>query len=227
MKSGIKSADLNLVWHEKPLKSADQKTIRLIKKDFMQIGLPFWWWIFPVAKSALTVRMLKTEGFSFVESVPSMLSDLSSLPVQENRAIDVSITQVRSLEELALWEEISFSGFEFLPETRNQYHKFLQSFDLKPNAPQKFFLAGFNGKFAATSLLFLHGNAAGLYFITTLPGQRKQGIGFELINATLRFAKASGALFATLQSSPDGLHVYQRSGFKEFCKVDVYSTHDA
>ncbi|PKP66965.1 MAG: N-acetyltransferase, partial [Alphaproteobacteria bacterium HGW-Alphaproteobacteria-8] len=48
-------------------------------------------------------------------------------------------------------------------------------------------------------------------------------IGLELTQATMRFAKKACARFATLQSSPDGLRVYEQAGFREHCRVDVYS----
>ena len=74
----------------------------------------------------------------------------------------------------------------------------------------------------AASLLFLAGNAAGLYFITTLGEYRRRGIGRELVLATLEHARAAGASFASLQSSPDGLSVYEKAGLKECCRVDIY-----
>jgi hypothetical protein len=42
------------------------------------------------------------------------------------------------------------------------------------------------------------------------------------MQATMRYAKMAGARYASLQSSPDGLTVYEQAGFKEYCRVDVY-----
>ncbi len=227
MKTGIESADLNMAWNEKPLMPGDNKAIQNIKKDFQQAGLPFWWWVFPNSQSPATIDMLKAEGFSFVESIPSMLADLTGLSGEEARDSAVSITRVSNKEELNLWEEVSFSGFNFPYKTKEQYHRFFNTFNLRADAPQKFFLACLNGIPTATSLLFMDGNAGSIYFITTLAEQRKKGIGLELTTATMRFAKMAGARFAALQSSPDGLRVYQQAGFKEYCRVDVYSLNVA
>ena len=146
MKTGIESADLNMVWNEKPLMPNDGKAIQDIKKDFQQAGLPFWWWVFPGAQSPATIDMLKAEGFSFVDGIPSMLADLNLLPDEESSDAAVSIIRVRNKEELNLWEEVSFAGFDFPQETKEQYHRFVGTFNLSADSPQKFFLACLNGK---------------------------------------------------------------------------------
>ena len=222
MSTGIESADLNIVWNEKPLNDGNIKDIQYIKRHFQRAGLPFWWWAFPSAQSQMTCDMLKAEGFSFVDGIPSMLADLTAL-ARDPRDTSLHIMQISNKEELFLWEEISFTGFDFPTETRQQYHQFVGTFNLSPDSPQKFFLACLNGKPVATSLLFLHENAGGLYFVSTLAEYRKKGIGLDLTLATMRRAKQAGARFATLQSSPDGLRVYQQAGFKEYCRVDIYS----
>jgi hypothetical protein len=222
MKTGIASADLNMVWNEKPLTAIDYQIIQEIKKDFQRAGLPFWWWVFPNAQSPITIDMLKAEGFAFVDSIPSMLADLQILSDEEPTATDLQIIQVKNEHELLLWEEVSFAGFDFLPETKKQYHQFAGTFNLRHDSPQKIFLACLNGTPVASSLLFLHENAGGIYFVSTLAEHRKKGISLALTLATMRFAKRAGAQYATLQSSPGGFRVYQQAGFKEYCQVDVY-----
>jgi GNAT superfamily N-acetyltransferase len=222
MQTGIASADLNMVWNEEPLTADDGKTIRDVKNYFRKAGLPFWWWVFPDAQSPTTCDLLKDEGYSFVDSIPSMFADLTELAVKP-RNTGLQVRSIRNKEELAQWEEVSFAGFHFPPETRQQYHGFIGTFNLHPDSPQKFFLAFWNGKPVATSLLFLQENAGGIYFISTLAEYRKKGIGLALTLATMHFAREAGAQFTTLQSSPDGLRVYEQAGFKEYCRVDVYS----
>jgi len=222
MNTGIESADLNMVWNEKPLTAGNLKDIQYIKNHFRKAHLPFWWWVFPGASSPSTGNMLKAEGLSLVVSVPSMFADLTSW-VGESTDNNLQIRQIKNKEDLSLWEEVSFAGFDFPRETRHQYHRFIGTFNLNADSPQKFFLALVNHQPVATSLLFLHENAGGVYFVSTLASERKKGIGLTLTLATMRFAKKAGAAFVTLQSSPDGFKVYEQAGFEECCKVDVYS----
>ena len=222
MRTDIESADLNMVWNEKPLTADDGKTILNIKNNFRKNGLPFWWWVFPGAQSQMTGDMLRAEGFAVVDSIPSLYTDLNTSG-EEQCDERLQIIQAGNQKNLALWEEISFAGFDFPLETRPQYHRFTAAFNLNPDSPQRLFLATWNKKPVATSLLFLHENAGGIYFVCTLAEHRRKGIGLALMHETLRYARQAGASFATLQSSPDGLRVYQRAGFKEYCRADVYS----
>ncbi len=227
MQTGIDSADLNMVWSEKPLTREDAQCFPQIKKYYDGPGLPFWWWVFPSAKTPEMIDLLRAADYSFVSSTPCLLADLSLLPEGESCDPAVTISQVRNTEELALWKEVSFAGFDFPPPTDDQYSRFTASFDLRADSPQKLFLAFQNGKPVATSLLFLTDSAAGIYFVTTLTEYRKKGIGLKLTRQTMRFAKMAGARQASLQSSPDGLRVYEQAGFKEYCRVDVYSPNPA
>jgi ribosomal protein S18 acetylase RimI-like enzyme len=222
MQTGIDSADLNMAWSEKPLSQEDASVIKRIQKDFDKAALPFWWWIFPCAKTAETVKMLYAAGCSFVQNMPCLLADLRWLPEDEAYDSKVLIQPVGCREDLALWRDISFAGFEFPRRTGGQFDRFTATFDLQANSPQKNFLAFVQGKPVAASLFFLNAETAGIYFVTTLTEYRKQGIGLELIRATMRYAAKAGARYAVLQSSPDGLSVYQRAGFKEYCRVDLY-----
>lgn len=221
MKTGIESADLNMVWNEKPLTREDRGSIEDIKISFQQACLPFWCWVFPCGRSEATGEILQSAGFSFIESIPCMLADLSRPEVEENDR-SLQIVQVQNEETLCVWEKVSFAGFDFPPETQHQYHRFVGTFNLKTDSPQKFFLAYFNGQPVATSLLFLHETAAGIYFISTLAEFRRKGIGLAVTRAAMTAARLAGAQYATLQSSPDGLHVYRQAGFQEYCRVDVY-----
>lgn len=138
------------------------------------------------------------------------------------RSPAVIIRRVGNQQDLSPWKEVTFAGFDFSQGDRTSYDRFTDAFPLDPASPQQAFLAFDGGKPVAASLLFLAGDAAGLYFITTLGDYRRRGIGREMVLATLHYARAAGARFASLQSSPDGLSVYEKAGFKECCLVDIY-----
>ena len=221
MKTGIASADLNMVWNEKALIQDDLRSLEEIKINFQQAGLPFWCWVFPRGRSQVTSEILQSAGFTFIDSIPCMLVDLSR-PEPDTHDRSLRIVQVQNEETLSLWEKVSFAGFDFPPETQHQYHRFVGAFNLQADSPQKFFLAYFNEQPVATSLLFLHENAAGIYFISTLAEFRRKGIGLAVTRAAMTASRLAGAQYATLQSSPGGLHVYRQAGFQEYCRVEVY-----
>ncbi len=220
MQTGIASADLNMAWSEAPLTPEDAPWVRQVEKYYEGASLPYWWWVFPRAKTAETIRLLKETGHVHVMNMPCLLADLSILPLGEPAS---KVRRVEHQEDLERWKEVTFAGFDFPQSERTSYDRFIGAFFSDPDSPQKAFLAFDGGKPAAASLLFLANDAAGLYFITTLAEYRRRGIGRELVLATLHHARASGARFASLQSSPDGRSVYEKAGFKEFCRVDIYA----
>ena len=219
MQTGIASADLNMAWSESPLTQEDAPWVRQVEKYYETASLPYWWWVFPRAKTAETIRLLKDTGHVHLLNMPCLLADLGVLPLQEPAAI---VRRVENQEDLALWQEVTFAGFDFSQGDRTSYDRFAGAFSLGPDSSQKAFLAFDGGRPVAASLLFLANQAAGLYFITTLGEYRRRGIGRELVLATMRHARAAGARYASLQSSPDGLTVYEQAGFKECCRVDIY-----
>lgn len=224
MQTGIGSADLNMVWSEAPLTREDAPWVRQVQEYYERASLPYWWWVFPRAKTAETIQLLKSSDYTYLLSMPCMLADVSKLPSKKPRKTSLTIRQVGSRQDLALWKEVTFAGFDFPQSDRASYDRFTGAFPLDPGSSQKVFLALDGGKPVAASLLFLAGDAAGLYFITTLGDYRRRGIGRELVLATLQHARAAGARFASLQSSPDGMSVYEKAGFKECCRVDIYGS---
>jgi ribosomal protein S18 acetylase RimI-like enzyme len=68
----------------------------------------------------------------------------------------------------------------------------------------------------------LGGGVTGIYNVATLPQARQQGIGTALTVAPLLEARAQGYRVATLQSTPIGLNLYLRLGFREYCSFNAY-----
>ena len=226
MNTGIDVADLNWVWNEKPLEDKDAKIIDKIKLDYEELKLPFWWWVYPCGKSPKTKEILHNEGFKYLESIPCLAVDVSAITVAIQKREEMEVSPVKDEKELKTWMDVSFEGFAMPQDARKKYCKFVKSFDLGESSPQKLFLAWLNGQPVATALLFLHNNIAGIYFVSTLAEQRKKGIALDLIRASMEYAKKSGYKYCVLQSSKEGLDVYLRAGFKEYCRADVYTLTD-
>ena len=226
MNTGINIADLNWTWNEKPLADNDVIIINQIKKNYKELKLPFWWWVYPCGQSKTTKEILQKEGFNYLETIPCLAIDVSTMPLAIQKSEDIEISFVQDKRELKIWEYISFAGFEMPQDNRKQYNKFVESFDLSESSSQKLFLAYFMGQPVATALLFFHGDTAGIYFVTTLSEYRNNGIALTLIKASMKYAKISGYKYCILQSSKEGLNVYLQAGFKEYCRADVYCLPD-
>jgi ribosomal protein S18 acetylase RimI-like enzyme len=223
MNTGVNTADLNWVWNEQPLAADNTKQIIKIKNYYKKLVLPFWWWVYPSGQSSTIREMLPAQGIKFLMAIPCMAVDLSSWKVKQDTSSAIAVSSVENRTDVSLWEMISFAGFEMDSETQTQYHNFIASFDISGKAPQKLFIAHYDGVPVASALLFFYQDTAGIYFVSTLPAYRRKGIGLALTLATMHYARQSGFKYCILQSSESGLNVYKQAGFKEYCRADIYS----
>ncbi len=222
MNTGVSISDLNWAWNEKPLTNDNAKSILGIKEIYKQLNLRFWWWTYPRGQSPKTISLLEDAGLRLIEKVPCMAADLTNSAIEEKISDNIKISQVKDKNDLLLWADISFHGFEMPERAREQYGAFVSAFALGDQSPQKLFLAYCAGKPVATSLLFTHKNTAGIYYVSTLPAYRNKGLGLLITLAAMQTAKESGFKNVILQATPLGAKVYIRAGFKEYCQADVY-----
>ncbi len=76
-------------------------------------------------------------------------------------------------------------------------------------------LATVDGAPAASALTIVRGRLAGLYWVGTIDGMRRRGLGELVTRAALRAGFERGASIAALWSSPPGYQMYRRLGFVE------------
>lgn len=222
MNTGVSISDINWVWNEKPLTNDNAKSIADIKEIYKKLNLCFWWWIYPSGQSPKTRAMLQDAGLRLIEKVPCMAADLNDSALEKQIPNNIIISSVKDKNDLLIWEDISFHGFEMPQRAREQYGAFVSSFDLGGQAPQKLFLAHWDGKPVATSLLFVHNNTAGIYYVSTLPTYRNKGLGLLITLTAMQAAKESGFKNVILQASPLGVNVYKQAGLKEYCHAEIY-----
>lgn len=78
------------------------------------------------------------------------------------------------------------------------------------------------GEPVGCAAVFLGAAAAEVQHVVTVPEHRGAGIGTAMVVATLRTAAASGLDTAVLTSSPQGLRIYQRLGFRPVGRIRRY-----
>lgn len=222
MNTGVPISDINWVWNEKPLAKDNAKSITDIKEIYQKLNLRFWWWVYPTGQSPKTISLLYDAGLRLIEKVPCMAADLDIETMDEKIPENITISEVVDKNALQIWADISFRGFEMSPRTRDQYSSFVSSFDLKSQSPQRLFLAYLDGQAVATSLLFIHNNTAGIYYVSTLQNYRNKGLGFNITLAAMQAAKESGFRNVILQASPFGFKVYRQMGFKKYFQAEIY-----
>lgn len=223
MSIGVNIADMNWAWNEAPLELQEKDIVNEIISFYRLLKKPFWWWVFPCGQSLSSKELLRSTGFRQISRMTCMEASLKEEERFLNPPSNITIRQVTNEDERCLWERTSFIGFGMPKRTQNQYHSFVSSFDLNTYSPQKLFIAYWKNIPAATSLLFINNNTAGLYYVATIPSQRKKGCALSLTERVMSEARQLKCSTITLQSTNMGLNIYKRAGFKEMCKADIYT----
>lgn len=86
------------------------------------------------------------------------------------------------------------------------------------------FLATVDGAPAASALTIVRGPLTGLYWVGTIGGMRRRGLGELVTRAALRAGFDRGATIAALWSSPPGYQMYRRLGFVETGRYRRYAS---
>lgn len=77
----------------------------------------------------------------------------------------------------------------------------------------------------STTAIIVGGSALGVYNVATLPGYQRRGYGEAVMRFALADARRRHGLERTiLQSTPAGLKLYERMGFRTVTRVAVYSS---
>lgn len=74
----------------------------------------------------------------------------------------------------------------------------------------------------AGASLFITGNVAGLYYISTLAAARRRGFASAVTMHVLKTAKEQGCRTAVLYATEAGAAVYSRFGFAPYCQIEIW-----
>jgi|SRR5271157_1774354 len=81
-----------------------------------------------------------------------------------------------------------------------------------------------DGEPVSTTAIVMGGSAVGVYNVATLPSHQRRGYGEAVVRHALEEARGrTGVERAILQSTPAGLRMYERMGFRTVTRVTVYS----
>ena len=82
-----------------------------------------------------------------------------------------------------------------------------------------------DGEAVSTAAVVLGGGVLGVYNVATVPGHQRHGYGEALMRHALAEARRRhGVARTVLQSTPAGLRMYERMGFRTVTSVAVYSS---
>jgi len=203
---GIRARAFNIAFFKAPV-GDPADGIRRAEAFFGERALPF----------RFTVRhtheddcapVLRQMGYERREETPGML--LAPLRESPRPPAELEIRPVEGPEDLAAFQRIAFEAFGLPAELGAAY----LTEQLLALSQVRFYLGCHRGEPVATSLLFLTGDVAGIYWVATASEQRGRGFGEALTWAAVGGGRERGARFASLQASALGEPVYGRMGFE-------------
>jgi ribosomal protein S18 acetylase RimI-like enzyme len=163
-------------------------------------------------------RMFESLGMRHSVDLPGMIAERIEPPVKRLPSLDVRRVEPGPARDAFC--AIGALCFHVPPSWFNQV------FD-SSNVWQNF--AGYVGYWdeepVATTAIVMGGGAMGVYNVATVPTHQRRGFGEAVMRYALDDARRrSGVERAILQSTPAGLRLYQRMGFRTVTKVSVYAS---
>jgi len=185
-------------------------------------GVPGTWHVGPFMRPADLGARLVAHGFTYAGDDIGMAAELSALPTEVNSPPTFVVERVRNQADLTVWTHTLALGFGEGQREAAWVGEMYRRIGLGDDVPWRHYLGRLAGVAVATASLFLGAGVAGIYFVFTVEEARRQGIGGAITCAALRDAHALGYRTGVLGASELGYSVYQRLGFREYCRIGIY-----
>jgi GNAT superfamily N-acetyltransferase len=180
----------------------------------------FIWWLYPGLERSDWGRQLEACGLRFSADLPGMAMDLAALPEKVAAPLGLQFRRVEDAETMAIYIKTFIPGYGLPPEFGAPLYDLMLA---TLHGAMTSYLATIDDQPVATASVGLDAGVAGIYNIATLPAWRGKGIGAAITLYALLQARSRGYRAGVLQSSEMGYKVYQRLGFKEYCRIPQYT----
>lgn len=189
---------------------------------FQAHNVPGSWHVGPSMHPPELGERLLAHGFTSGGGEPGMAVDLLKLHAQVPVPTELVVERVRTEQELQRWTRTLAQGFGEGEIEADWIGEMYRKIGFGDQVAWRHYLGWWQGEPVATTSLFMSAGVAGIYFVFTLPGARQQGIGAAMTVAALHDAQQLGYRIGVLAASSMGYPVYQRLGFQEYCRIELY-----
>ncbi len=174
---------------------------------FESAGLPFSIQICSRTSVPTCHEQVKSFGYIELFTDPVMAREGPLLPARTNT--EVEIRPMRSQEDRTCYRDILIEGFSLPSNVTSEFFDLLLSLHGGHHL-----IARLHGKPAGSGMLLYANGVAAIYNVATLPAFRQQGIGAAMMHRLHNQALADGYQATVLASSPMGLLLYQKLGYR-------------
>lgn len=192
-----------------------------VLSEYIEASLPVMWWIGSTTQPLDLGQRLRNRGF-YLEQMPGMAVNLHTLPDNTIVPENFHIARVRDTNTLHHWVKVNAAPYDFLDYINDAFFKCYLQHGFDDAVSLRNYIGWLDDTPVACSTLFLGAGVAGIYSVATLPHARHKGIGTAMTLYPLLAARAEGYHIGVLSASQMGLSIYQKMGFQEYCKTNMY-----
>jgi GNAT superfamily N-acetyltransferase len=185
-------------------------------------GRPVVWWATPYTRPSNLVERLLAHGFAHRFSAPGMVADLRALPDDLPVPDGTTIARVADERALEQWVRTCLTGFGASDANVGPAVATFTRLALMGGSEWHCFLATLRDEPVASAATLMTGGVAGIYWVGTVPGARRRGLGAAVTAAALRSARDRGYRIGTLTSSQLGYGMYRGLGFRDYAQFHTY-----
>jgi GNAT superfamily N-acetyltransferase len=195
--------------------------VRRIVARLDVLGIDVFWYVTPSAANGLS-SILRQYGFVHRSEWMSMAMDLTTFSTGGECPDGVEIREADDSKYLDTWAKVVIASYCMDDEVHRAYGRYLITQGNADSFKRHHFLGLLDDKSVAAAVFFKGKEAAGIYWVGTLPEARKHGISGAMIRHTLLEAKTCGYKIAILNASSEGHSLYQQIGFTDYYTVSIY-----
>jgi hypothetical protein len=163
---------------------------------------------------------LTGQGFAS-HAMPAMGADIATLKATA-LPDGYELVRVGDGPDAEEWVRQFAVGYELPPGVARCFSPVAVQASTSPESAMQFFAIRRNGATVCTSVCYLEDGLAGIYCVSTVPEERRKGLGAHATAEPLRLAARLGYRVGILQSSEAGHGVYKGLGFADFGGVPLY-----
>lgn len=196
-----------------------ERVLKLARKR----NVPMFWWTGPTTKPEDLGERLLQKGFEHGFEAPAMAVDLRHMNSHHGEVPRSFVIQEVTDEELLKdWCDVMAPVYEFPDFAAKPWFEMLAHLGLGADQPLRHFIGYLDKQPVASASLYLDSSVGGISSVATHPDFRRQGFATAITLVSLEEARRLGYRYGVLFSSPMGLGVYNKIGFREFGKGNCY-----
>jgi len=216
--SGLPLPPFNSVMRARLNENTADRAIEEAIEYFGAKKLPWSWTVEESATPTDLPERLTARGLIEDAAEPGMAIDLKSMPKTWSGPEGLSIEKVTGRDLGGEYSRVLAAGFGMPEEIARGFGQIMGDVTEGDDSKLVGHLGRVDGVAVATSMLIASGTA-GIYNVSTLANYRGRGVGAALSVASLLQAREMGYRIGALQASQMGYGVYERLGFREYCRI--------